>query len=189
MQGKLIFVTGGIRSGKSSFAEHLVSQLGTVVTYIATAQAFDEEMERRIYLHRERRPGTWTTVEEPLNITSVITEYGSKSEVIMLDCLTMLISNLMFKSCGTDDVFDSKCQDDIIGEIALLTEAAKKAPATVVIVSNEVGMTLVSDNYLGRQYQELVGRANQVVAGRADEAYLVACGYGIDLKKERSINS
>ncbi len=185
MQGKLIFVTGGIKSGKSAFAEDLVSQLGQSVTYIATAQALDDEMENRIYLHRQRRPKTWRTIEEPLNVSSVISEYGAKSDVIMLDCLTMLVSNLMFKICGPDDVYQSKGHDDIINEIGFLAKTAKEAKANVVIVSNEVGMTLVSDNYLGRQYQELVGRANQVLARMADEAYLVVCGYGIDIKSGR----
>lgn len=186
MAGKLIFVTGGIRSGKSAFAEEVTSRLGEQVTYIATAQALDEEMKHRIRLHRERRPGNWTTVEEPLQVTGVITEYGGKCDVIMLDCMTILLSNMMFEQEQKHGEFRREFQDEMIEEICSLARAAKETSAHVVIVSNEVGMTLVSDNFLGRQYQELVGRANQVVAGLADEAYLVVAGHPIDLKSGRS---
>lgn len=186
-RGKLVFVTGGIRSGKSAFAEKAAAELGQIITYVATAEALDDEMKLRIELHRQRRSDNWTTVEEPLKVTAVLQDYGSKCDVIMLDCLTVLISNLMFareQATGLD--FQKEMQSDIIEEIGALARAAKEVEAHVVIVSNEVGMTLVSDNFLGRQYQELVGRANQIVAGLADDAYLVAAGYPIALKRGRS---
>ncbi len=187
MSGKLIFITGGIRSGKSTFAEKITTDLGQNVTYIATAQALDEEMLDRIELHRKRRPATWTTVEEPVNTTDEIIKHGSQSDVILLDCLTFLLSNLMFKKeREKGGQFKKEYQGEILEEITSLAKAAKEAKAHVVIVSNEVGMTLVSDNFLGRQYQELVGRANQIIAGLADEAYLVVAGYPIDLKRGRS---
>ena len=186
-RGKLVFVTGGIRSGKSAFAEKLTAELGQAITYVATSEALDDEMQLRIELHRQRRPDNWKTVEEPLKVSAVLQEYGGKCDVIMLDCLTILISNLMFareREAGQE--FQKEMQNGIIEEIGALARAAKDAKAHVVIVSNEVGMTLVSDNLLGRQYQELVGRANQLVAGLADEAYLVAAGYPIALKSGRS---
>lgn len=186
-RGKLVFVTGGVRSGKSAFAEQVTAQLGPSVTYVATAEALDEEMKLRIELHRQRRPDNWTTVEEPLDVTAVIREYGSKCDVIMLDCLTVLISNLMFaREQAAGQELQKELQNEIIGEIDTLARAAREAGAHVVIVSNEVGMTLVSDNFLGRQYQELVGRANQIVAGLADEAYMVVAGCPIELKRGRS---
>jgi len=186
-RGKLVFVTGGIRSGKSTFAEKAAADMGQTITYIATAEALDDEMKLRIELHRQRRPENWITVEEPLRVTAVLHDYGSRSDVIMLDCMTVLISNLMFareQTAGQE--FQKEMQNDIIEEIGALARAARQAEAHVVIVSNEVGMTLVSDNFLGRQYQELVGRANQIVAGLADQAYLVAAGYPIALKSGRS---
>lgn len=186
MQGKLIFITGGVRSGKSAYAEDVTSGLGSDITYIATAQAFDDEMRHRIHLHRERRPDNWKTVEEPLNVAGVIRELGSQTQVIMLDCLTMLVSNLMFKSPEEETALTVENQEKIIDEIRLLAKAAKEAAAHVVIVSNEVGLTLVSDNKLGRFYQEIVGRANQVIAALADEAYLVVSGLPVTLKKGRS---
>ncbi|MDT3699681.1 MAG: bifunctional adenosylcobinamide kinase/adenosylcobinamide-phosphate guanylyltransferase [Thermincola sp.] len=188
-RGKLVFVTGGIRSGKSSFAEKLTAELGQKITYVATAEALDDEMKLRIELHRQRRPDNWTTVEEPLQVTAVLRDYGSNCDVIMLDCMTVLISNLMFaKEQAAGHEFQKEMQGDIIAEIEALAKAARAAKAHVVVVSNEVGMTLVSDNFLGRQYQELVGRANQIIAGVADEAYLVAAGYPIALKSERSLS-
>lgn len=189
MRGKLVFITGGIRSGKSTFAEKITAGLGSRIAYIATAKALDEEMKYRIKLHRDRRPWNWTTVEEPLRVTGVVIDYGPKSEVILLDCLTLLLSNLMFEQeqlAGTE--FQKEFQDQVLLEISSLAKAAREARAHVVIVSNEVGMTLVSDNYLGRQYQELVGRANQIMAEFADEAYLVVAGYPIHLKHEGSSN-
>lgn len=187
MKGKLVFVTGGIRSGKSAFAEEVTAQLGTAIAYIATAEALDDEMEHRIKLHRERRPDNWTTVEEPLQVTDKVRALGIEFDVIMLDCLTILLSNMMFaeeQKAGGE--FKKEFQDAIIEEISSLAKAARESRAHVVIVSNEVGMTLVSDNFLGRQYQELVGRANQIIAGLADEAYLVVAGHPIDLKRRRS---
>lgn len=186
MQGKLIFITGGVRSGKSSFAEEVTSGLGSDITYIATAQAFDNEMKHRIHLHRERRPNFWKTVEEPLDVTGVIRKIGSQTEVIMLDCLTMMVSNLMFRLPDAEADLSVENQEKIIDEIRSVAAAAKEADAHVVIVSNEVGLTLVSDNKLGRIYQEIVGRANQVVAAQADEAYLVVSGLPVTLKKGRS---
>ena len=185
MRGKLIFVTGGIRSGKSEFAELITSKLGNKVTYIATAQALDEEMRHRIRLHRERRPHTWQTVEEPYRVTEIIRENSQGSDVVMVDCLTLLLSNLMFKKeQETGGDFKKESQAEILREIGSLAKAAAETEAHVVIVSNEVGMTLVSDNFLGRQYQELVGKANQIIAMTADKAYLVVAGHPIDLKKE-----
>lgn len=186
-RGKLVFVTGGIRSGKSAFAEKITAELGQTIIYVATSEALDDEMKLRVQLHRQRRPDNWQTVEEPLKVTAVVQEYGDKCDVIMLDCLTILISNLMFareREAGQD--FQKEMQDGIIKEIDALARAARDVKAHVVIVSNEVGMTLVSDNFLGRQYQELVGRANQIAAGLSDEAYLVAAGYPITLKSGRS---
>lgn len=189
MQGKLIFVTGGIRSGKSVFAEKITSEMGGRIAYIATAMAFDEEMDHRITIHRQRRPDTWTTFEEPHDVAKIIAEQGSRYDVLMLDCVTIMVSNLMYaeeKSTGQE--FKKESQIAVIEKVRSVAEAAKRAAAHVVIVSNEVGMTLVSDNFLGRQYQELVGKANQIIAELSDDAYLVVAGYPINLKREGSAN-
>ncbi|MHB9095104.1 MAG: bifunctional adenosylcobinamide kinase/adenosylcobinamide-phosphate guanylyltransferase, partial [Eubacteriales bacterium] len=145
MRGKLIFITGGIRSGKSAFAERITSELGREITYIATAQALDAEMKHRIDLHRQRRPDNWNTVEEPIKVTESVLEHGRNCDAILLDCMTILLSNLMFaQEEKTGQQFQKEFQNEIIEEISSLAKAARDARAHVVIVSNEVGMTLVS---------------------------------------------
>ncbi len=185
MGGQLIFITGGIRSGKSTLAEQIAADLGSRITYLATAQPLDEEMRQRIDRHRQRRPDDWTTVEEPIRVTEAIIKHGPGCDVIVLDCLTILLSNLLLaESAKPDRSKRPDAQQAIITEVVSLAKAAKEAAAHVIIVSNEVGLTLVSDNPLGRQYQELVGRANQIIAGLADRAYLVVAGHPIELKKD-----
>ena len=185
MAGKLIFVTGGIRSGKSLFAEKITSQLGQRVVYIATSLVEDDEMRVRVELHRERRSENWRTVEEALDVAAAITGHGADCDVIMIDCLTVLISNLMFHHQDKMEMNRKELQEEILHQISSLAMAAKEVNANVVVVSNEVGLSLVSDNYLGRLFQDVVGLANQIVAGQADEAYFVAAGYPIDLKSGR----
>lgn len=172
--GKLIFVTGGTRSGKSAFAEEVTDALGSNVTYIATARAGDGEMMERIALHRQRRPDNWRTVEEPEQVRETIEYWGARSDVILLDCLTLFISNLMLND-EPDNLIVQAAED--------IAAAAKAAKAHVVVVSNEVGLSLVPPNQLGRRYQEVVGRANQVLARAADEVYLVVAGMPLDLKE------
>lgn len=185
MRGKLIFITGGIRSGKSSWAERIVADMGQKVTYIATARVLDEEMGRRVELHRLHRPEGWLTIEEPLKVSQVVSKFSDKSDVIMIDCLTILLSNLMLEAENGGERVKSELQQDILDEITSLVHTSRDAKAHVVIVSNEVGMSLVSENFLGRQFQDLAGLANQIVAGMADEAYFVVAGYPIDLKRGR----
>ncbi len=169
--GKLIFVTGGARSGKSVFAQKLANNLSKKVTYIATAQARDKEMELRIKIHRKNRPSHWKTVEREKNITEVLSRIAEKSEVILLDCLTLLISNLLLSG-----------EKKILKEIRRLVDEAKRAKATVLIVSNEVGMGIVPDNRLARRFRDMAGRANQIVAQAADEVYLVVSGMSMKIK-------
>lgn len=192
--GRLIFVTGGTRSGKSAFAEEVAAALGSDVTYIATARAGDSEMAERIALHRERRPESWRTVEEPEEVRKAIEYWGKRSEVILLDCLTIYISNLLLAgenggadnngTAGGGSISDSaEFNRNIVSAVKQIATAAKTAKAHVVVVSNEVGLSLVSPYPLGRQYQEIVGRANQVLARDADETFLVVAGIPLDLKE------
>ena len=183
--GKLIFITGGARSGKSAFAQKLANNLskkarlpspsaqavGGQVTYIATAQARDKEMELRIKIHRKNRPSHWKTVEREKNISEVLSRIAEKSEVILLDCLTLLISNLLLS--------DKK---DVLKEIRRLVSKIKGIKATVLVVSNEVGMGIVPDNKLARRFRDTAGRANQIVAQAADEVYLVVSGISMKMK-------
>jgi len=174
--GKLIFITGGARSGKSAFAQKLANGLSKKVTYIATAGARDKEMELRIKIHRKNRPSHWKIVEREKNVTEVLSRIAEKSEVILLDCLTLLISNLLLSG-----------KKEILKEIRQLVNEVKKAKATVLIVSNEVGMGIVPDNRLARQFRDMAGKANQIVAQAADEVYLVISGIPVKVKREGGI--
>ncbi|MBU4128638.1 bifunctional adenosylcobinamide kinase/adenosylcobinamide-phosphate guanylyltransferase [bacterium] len=169
--GRLIFVTGGARSGKSAFAQKLANNLSKKVTYIATAQARDKEMELRIKIHRKNRPSRWKTVEREKNVTEVLSRIAEKNEVILLDCLTLLISNLLLSG-----------EKKILKEIRQLVDEVKRVKATVLIVSNEVGMGIVPDNRLARRFRDTAGRANQIVAQAADEVYLVVSGISTKIK-------
>ncbi|MBU4310715.1 bifunctional adenosylcobinamide kinase/adenosylcobinamide-phosphate guanylyltransferase [bacterium] len=169
--GRLIFVTGGARSGKSAFAQKLANNLSKKVTYIATAQARDKEMELRIKIHRKNRPSRWKTVEREKNVTEVLSRIAEKNEVILLDCLTLLISNLLLSG-----------EKKILKEIRQLVDEVKRVKVTVLIVSNEVGMGIVPDNRLARRFRDTAGRANQIVAQAADEVYLVVSGISTKIK-------
>lgn len=192
MAGKLIFITGGIKSGKSRFAEQTAAETDRRVLYIATALAGDREMEAKINLHRERRPDNWVTVEEPLNIKKVLREYGDSFDVILLDCLTMLITNHLFRqpeqksedqpAREQNHPNEGTCHE-IIREIEQTAIEAKNVKADVIVVSNEVGLALVADNALGRKFQELVGTANSMFAKAADTVYLVVSGYPLTVKE------
>ena len=173
--GQLIYVTGGARSGKSRFAERRASELGQNelgqenVTYLATAQAFDKEMTLRIKRHRADRPTSWTTLEEPLDVVMALDR--SPHPVVLLDCLSLWISNLLL--AGHDDVV-------MLERVAALLEAAKDS--ALIVVSNEVGSGIVPDNALARRYRDVLGWANQQVAAAADEAYLLVSGLSVRLK-------
>lgn len=174
-RGKLIFVTGGARSGKSSFAEALAAKLGTRVTYVATATPGDDEMRERIRLHRERRSLDWLTIEEPKDVARVVSEEGGMMDVILIDCLTLLVSNLLL--AGESPTSD----DEILAEVRELARVSREVRAHVIVVSNEVGCGIVPEYPLGRRYRDLLGRANQVVASFADEIYLCISGIPVEL--------
>lgn len=177
-RGRLILVLGGARSGKSTFAEELVKSKGGRVVYIATSQALDEEMEQRIRLHRERRPENWRTIEESLWVADKLADL--EADVVLLDCLTLLVSNLLL-----DEEFaveEDKSQA-ILAEITKLAQVARASQADVIVVSNEVGQGLVPTYPLGRLYRDVAGWANQIIARQADEVYMVIAGIPVELQE------
>ncbi|HAA89897.1 MAG: Cobinamide kinase/cobinamide phosphate guanylyltransferase CobU [Thermoanaerobacterales bacterium 50_218] len=182
VKGKFFFVIGGARSGKSTFAENLARSLGEPVTYIATARAGDAEMEERIKEHRKRRPVSWITVEEPVNVSNRIAEWGHKSKVIIVDCLTLLISNLLIEFATGGQEIDRQKKETILEEIARLAKVAKDSPAHVIVVSNEVGLGLVPPYPQGRLFRDLAGWANQLMAAEADKVYFLVAGIPLDLQ-------
>ena len=164
----VVLVVGGARSGKSAFAEQLVASPGEVV-YVATAEILDSEMRQRVDLHRVRRGPSWRTIEEPLAITELLTNFEPALPVLV-DCLTIWLSNLLYH------------QRDARSEIDRLIQCAAKSTRTVVFVTNEVGCGIVPDNQLARAFRDQAGLMNQQMAAIADAVYLVTAGLPLQLK-------
>lgn len=171
MAKQIILLLGGARSGKSYYSQQLAAELGKKVLFVATGEALDEEMQARIAEHRKSRPGTWRTLEITAGIGQKIEKQIGDSEVVVIDCITLLISNLLR---GQPDY--PEAEERVNDEINELINTMGKMDARFVIVSNEVGMGLVPENKLGRIYRDLLGKANQLLASHATEVYLmVAC--------------
>jgi len=166
---KRTFMLGGASSGKSVFAEALVVSSGLPKTYIATTQAFDDEMRAKIDRHKKMRGAGWTTVEPPLDPTHALDRLGAQ-EIAIVDCATMWLSNHFL------------ADNDLASETARLTEAVDRCAGAVVIVSNEVGHGIVPDNHLARQFRDAQGRLNIALAAQADLAVLVVAGLPLILK-------
>lgn len=186
--GQVILVTGGARSGKSTYAEELADQTSKNVGYIATSQCFDDEMAKRISLHREQRPNFWTTYEEPYEVSKLIKDIGNRHQVLLLDCLTLFVSNLMFKNeipekASTE--FWEQLEVSILTEIKKIVNQAKEINATLIIVTNEIGSGIVPLEALSRCYRDIVGRANQIIAKVANNVYLVCSGIPVKIKGEK----
>lgn len=181
MSGKIVLVTGGARSGKSSFAEKYVAALGGPIAYIATAETLDNEMEARVALHRARRPASWQTYEAPRAAHEALAAAAAGARAVLFDCLTVYVSNLLLDPSAPATTEERHSR--ISGEIARLVAAARAVDATVVFVTNEVGAGIVPDNALAREYRDLAGLANQQIAAVADEVYLVVSGIAVDIKK------
>ena len=192
--GQIILITGGAKSGKSAFAERLAERLagerGGRPGYIATAQAFDDEMAERIRRHRERRErGSWLTFEEPLAPSRVITEIARSAAcgAILLDCLTVLISNLILErplDWDAPAAADLRALEErVMAEMRALADAAAAFSGPCVMVANEVGFGVVPPSPLGRFFRDCAGGASQYLAANAHAVYLVAAGLPLPLKQ------
>lgn len=168
-------VLGGARSGKSRFAESLLSAHAGRRLYLATAQAGDEEMRRRILEHQNRRGADWQTIEAPLDIATPLA--GAGGDAVLVDCLTLWLSNLMAAELNIDQAVAGLCQ--ILG----------RARAPVVLVSNETGLGIVPDNALARAFRDHAGRLNQAVAAIADCVFFIAAGLPLTLKNNSAKDS
>lgn len=176
MNKQLILILGGARSGKSTLAERLAREYERVL-FVATAEALDEDMERRIAKHKLSRPAGWSTLEEPVSLASALRGASEPHDVCLVDCLTVWVSNLLLR---LEDRVDA--EDEIISAANSLLEDYDSSPATWIVVSNEVGLGVVPPTSLGRRYRDALGRVNQIVAARADKVYFMVAGLGLELK-------
>jgi len=178
--GRIILVTGGARSGKSTFAEKLALKLGNGrAAYIATAQIFDLEMEERIQLHKRRRGKNWLTFESPFNADRSILLAAGNFDAILFDCVTMYLSNFL---CARD-LDDTEIFKDFEHLTDNLIAAAETSQAAVIFVSNEVGGGIVPENRLARVFRDFAGLANQKIARSAEKVFLTVSGIAVDIKK------
>ena len=165
-----VLVLGGARSGKSAFAEGLVAETGLSRHYIATGRAWDEEMRQRIAKHREDRGKGWETHEEPLALAERIADVAREDRAVLIDCLTLWVTNLMLE------------ERDIAREFEGLLRTVKDAPGRLVFVSNEVGLGIVPENRMAREFRDHAGRLHQKVAALVPEVYFVAAGLPLKMK-------
>ena len=166
-----IFICGGARSGKTSLAERLALKLGERPAYLATAETRDAEMAKRVAAHRAARSGRFATIEEPLDLVGALTLAAKSHDIVLVDCLTLWLSNLM------------EAGRDIDSEIGTLVATAEALDAArLVFVSNEVGLGIVPDNALARRFRDHAGRVNQAAAALSTHAYFTVAGLPLVLK-------
>jgi len=168
--GLVTLVLGGARSGKSRMALERAESLPGELVYIATAEALDAEMSDRIARHRAERGARWQTVDAPLDLAGALLRGDVAGKVIVVDCLTLWLSNLMLRD------------QDVVGATSAFLEALARRQGTVLLVSNEVGMGIVPENALARRFRDEAGRLNQAMARAADEVVFVCAGLGLRMK-------
>ncbi len=179
---QLILVTGGVRSGKSRWAEALAKEIGGPVTYIATSQIEDEEMVERVRRHQERRPADWTTMEAPWDLAGALRQLPAGTRTVVIDCLGVFISNLMLKIVGDGDPTLPEVETEILSAVWSFLQARATVPATIIVVTNETGLGVVPPSALGRAFRDYLGWANQMVAAAADIVYLTVAGIPLSIK-------
>jgi adenosylcobinamide kinase/adenosylcobinamide-phosphate guanylyltransferase len=182
MPKRFIFLLGGARSGKSQYAEQWVRDHGKNVLFVATAQAFDDDMRERIARHRQQRSAHWHTLETPMQTGAAIAGALNTGgyDTVLLDCLTLLAANLLLAL--PEESTQEAVNDAVLTEVDALLAAYTQHAATWLVVSNEVGMGVVPPTKLGRLYRDALGRANQRFAQHADEVFLLVAGLPWRLK-------
>lgn len=170
-------ILGGARSGKSSYAEKLAVESGLAVTYIATAQVYDDEFGQRVAHHRHRRPVSWRTVEQPFNLASALLNVAKADHCVIVDCLTLWLAQAICDDCTKPENFNWQ------EERSALLKILPNLPGKIFLVSNEVGMGIVPLGEINRQFQDEQGRLNQEIARIADRVTFVAAGLPLTLKE------
>ncbi len=177
----LTLILGGARSGKSDYAEKLAAQMGRHVLYIATAEIGDDEMAQRVAAHRQARPADWQTLESPRHVGAVLAEIESAPEALLLDCLTLLTSNILL---AMENEPQPAIEAAVQAELDAILTAQARLDAPLIVVSNEVGLGLVPPYPLGRIYRDVLGRANQYLAARAQRVIFMVAGLPMIVKDE-----
>lgn len=184
--GRIILVTGGARSGKSRYAEQLIAGIGGDIAYIATARALDDEMAERITRHRRQRPASWRTFENPTRPSAVIAAEGGNAAGILLDCLTVMITNRILAlpiDWERPTVAQMNAAEaDVLAETEAIVAAASNSRADLVAVTNEVGYGIVPLSPMARFFRDCAGRVNQRMAMGAAEVFLVVSGIPMQIK-------
>lgn len=170
--GKIILVLGGARSGKSAYALTLAKKYKKVA-FIATCQGLDKEMRGRIRLHKEARPKNWKTFEKTKDLAPLLINIGNSFDCIIIDCLTLLVSNLILAGYK---------EEKILKKIKELLDSIKKNKTKVIMVSNEAGLGIVPAKKIGRDFRDIAGRVNQIVAAEADNVFFTVSGIPLKLK-------
>jgi adenosylcobinamide kinase/adenosylcobinamide-phosphate guanylyltransferase len=171
---KVIFILGAARSGKSNYAIKLAkSSKKKRVVFVATAQAGDKEMKRRILLHKKARPHFWKTLEEPINLAELIEKNASNFDVLILDCITLFVSNLLLRKYK---------EENVIAEIHKILTTLRTSKANSIIVSNEVGLGIVPANLLARNFRDISGKINQIISRYSDKVFFMVAGLPLKIK-------
>jgi adenosylcobinamide kinase/adenosylcobinamide-phosphate guanylyltransferase len=177
---KSILLTGGARSGKSQMAQELATKAGGQVLFVATAEPGDDEMARRIIMHRKLRPKDWRTLEATTHIGSEIAKNIDDAETVIVDCITLLVSNVLQEFTENSD--PSIVEKAVTAEINELLNCIQRTKADFIIVTNEVGLGIVPGDRVSRLYRDLLGKANQMLAENVDEVYLLVAGIPLQVK-------
>lgn len=177
-------IIGGARSGKSRLAEHSAAESGRRVVFVATAQALDEEMTRRIAEHQRRRRADWQVVEAPLDLAPTLSRYAAADVCLLVDCLTLWLSNLLLAGDAVRqaETGEALCCPRLSGETQALIDVLPALPGRIILVSNEVGCGIVPLGALSRLFADEQGRLNQRVAAVCERVTLVAAGLPLRLK-------
>jgi adenosylcobinamide kinase/adenosylcobinamide-phosphate guanylyltransferase len=186
-RAKITLITGGARSGKSSFAQEMALKSGQPVLFVATAEAGDEEMRQRIEEHKKARPESWRTLETKTHAGSQISQKLGEAKTVVIDCITLLVNNVFSEHGGHGDceVDAGMVEKAVAAEIDELVRCMGEVLADFIIVTNEVGLGIVPADRTSRLYRDLLGRANQTLALHADGVYLMVSGLPLLLKTGR----
>jgi adenosylcobinamide kinase / adenosylcobinamide-phosphate guanylyltransferase len=179
--GVLYFVTGGARSGKSTFAERLATASARPVVYLATMEPLDEELTQRVARHRDTRPAAWRTIEAPVDLCAALEQAGPEA-CVLLDCLSLWVTNGLMPLGDPPAPANIEALERVLdSELAALIETQGGRAGELIVVTNEVGSGVVPPSALGRAYRDLLGRANQQVSAAASRAWLLAAGRALEL--------